>query len=862
MNFNLSGTEIFKATKWEKFPLFRSANFFRNVFLVLFVFSLFFIGLSFLDIFSLSTALRISSLFLTFFVIFWEISFFFNTKIKNPKLSAKLEEVVVNPENYNAEGDISGETRYNLAEFLSFESVKTISGAINFCRKRKISEVSAMTLFHSLLEESEQVKYIFLRLGLDSTNVQQNFKNYLEKLERNDVSAEIFTEDFNMTIIEALKSAQQRGHRRIEARDILIGISKAEFFKNILVEAELKTDDFENITLWFDYLERRIEERKKFWSRENLAIYGSLGKDWATGYTITLDQYSIDWRRFARKWLFKAIIGHEKELERTQVALCRPEMNNVLIIGESGTGKESIIEGLARRVYLGKSLPELNHHRVVELDMTSLLSRITNSEEVESTLDRIFQEVITAGNVILVIKDFHNYIGLESSQPGMADISGIIGKYLRFPQFKFIGVTDYTGLHTRIEKNPSLVGQFEKIEVSEISELETIRILQNLALELEQKYKVFVSYPAIREVVALTARYIPNVPFPKKAIDLLDDVVVYVARSLKEKIVLPEHVSKVISTKTEIPIGKVEFKEKEVLLNLEKLIHQRIVNQEEAVKEISIALRRARAGIASKKRPMGNFLFLGPTGVGKTETSKALAEIYFGGEQRMIRLDMSEFQAITDIPRLIGGPGAEGLLTTPVRENPFSLLLMDEIEKAHPNILNLFLQVFDEGYITDGQGRKTIFTNTIIICTSNAGAEFIFECVEKNKKIEKEKLLNRLFKKGIFRPEFINRFDAVVIFEPLTKENLSDIAQLMLSSLAKSLKEKDIEFIITDSLKEKIVELSYKPAFGAREMRRVIQDNVENVIAQALLSDIIKKGESFEISSSDFKLVKVDKNKQ
>jgi len=846
-SFNLKETEIFRATKWEKFPLFRFASFFKNTFLILFVLSLFFIGLSFLDIFSFITALRISFFFLVFFVIFWEISLFFNTKIKNPELSAKLDEV--------STGLPSGPQNYNLAEFLSFESVKIVSGAIRFCKKRKISEISAMALLYSTLEESEQVKYIFLRLGLDSINVQQNLKNHLEKLERNDASAEIFTEDFNITIIEAVKAAQQRKHQRIEARDILIGISKAEFFKNILVEASLKIEDFENITLWFDYLERRTEERKKFWSQENLATYGSLGKDWATGYTITLDQYSTDWRRLVRKWLFKAIIGHEKEIEKVQAAIARPEVNNALIIGEPGIGRESIIEGLARRIYLGKGLPELNYYRVVELDMTSLLSRITNPEEVENTLDRIFQEVVTAGNIILVIKDLHNYIGLESSQPGMVDISGIIGKYLRFPEFKFIGVTDYSGLHTRIEKNPSLSGMFAKIEVSEISELETIRILQNLAIELEQKYKVFVTYPAIRELVALAARYIPNIPFPKKAIDLLQDVVVYVARSVREKIVLPEHVSKVVSTKTEIPVGKVEFKEKEVLLNLEKLIHQRVVNQEEAVKEISIAMRRARAGIGSKKRPMGNFLFLGPTGVGKTETSKALADVYFGGEQRMIRLDMSEFQAITDIPRLIGAPGAEGLLTTPVRENPFSLLLMDEIEKSHRNILNLFLQVFDEGNLTDGQGRKTVFTNTIIICTSNAGAEFIFESVEKDKKLNKEKLLERLFKEGVFRPEFINRFDAVIIFKPLTKENLLDIAQLMLNSLQKSLKEKDIEFIITDPLKAKIVELSYKPAFGAREMRRVIQDNIENVIAQALLSDTIKKGKSFEISASDFKLI-------
>jgi len=847
MQFNLKETEIFKAVEKEKNPFFKFSKLLKDASLYLFYLSLFFIGISFFGVLSLTTAFRISSFFLAFYAVFWETNFFFNAKIKNPELNVKIDEVVANPQ------------EYNLAEFLSFDSAKIVSDTVKFCKKRKISEVSAMALLYLTLEQNNQVKYIFLRLGLDAASIQQNLKNYLEKLEKKDISIETFAEDFKIAIVEALKAVQQGKRQRIETRDILIGISKSEFFKNILIEADLKMEDFENMAIWFDYLERRVEEKNKFWSYENLAASGSLGKDWATGYTITLDQYSIDWRKLVQKWLFKAIIGHEKAIEMVQAALARPDVNNVLIIGEPGTGKESIIQGLARMIYLGKGFPELNYCRVVELDMISFLSQVNDPEEVEKTLDIIFQEVIAAGNIILVIKDLHNYIGIEKTQPGMVDISGIIGKYLKFHEFRFIGVTDYNGLHTRIEKNPSLLEMFTKVEVSEISELETIRILQSLAFELENKYKVFVTYPTIREVVALSARYIPNVLFPKKAIDLLQDTVVYVARSIKGKIVMPEHVSKVISIKTEIPIGKIGVEEKETLLNLEESIHKRIVNQEEAVKEISIAMRRARAGIASKKRPMGSFLFLGPTGVGKTETSKALAEVYFGGEEKMARLDMSEFQAISDIPRLIGTTGEEGLLITPVRENPFCLLLIDEIEKAHPNILNLFLQVFDEGNLTDGQGRKTSFTNTIIICTSNAGAKFIFESVGKNEELDKDKLLERLLEEGIFRPEFINRFDAVVIFKPLTKENLLDIAQIMLNSLKKNLKEKDIDFIITDSLKEKIVKLSYKPAFGAREMRRVIQDKIENAVAHALLSDKIKKGESFEVSASNFSLIKIDK---
>ena len=293
-----------------------------------------------------------------------------------------------------------------------------------------------------------------------------------------------------------------------------------------------------------------------------------------------------------------------------------------------------------------------------------------------------------------------------------------------------------------------------------------------------------------------------------------------------------------------------------MLLNLEKLLQKRIINQQEAVKEVSTALRRARAEVTASKGPMGTFLFLGPTGVGKTETSKALAAIYFGSEAKMIRLDMSEFQNVTDIPRLIGSAGEEGLLTTQVRENPFSLILLDEIEKAHKNILNLFLQVLDEGHLTDGLGRKVDFKNSIIISTSNAGYQIILKALREKTEWSqvKGKILDYLFEKAIFRPEFINRFDAVVVFSPLSKENLLDIAELMLQKLKKNLKEKNIEFIITQPLKAEIAELGYDPTFGARQIKRVIQDKVENVLASALLSGKIKRGDKVEVRPPQFEL--------
>ena len=794
-------------------------------------------------------------LFLSLYLVFWNIDLFANLKIKKPVIALNISDAVSNPGNYN------------LAEFLSFDAAKIVLDSITFCEKRRIT-INSTSLFYSAVKFSKDINLICFRLGLNPKKLQSDLKNYLEKIPKKDTAGKFFSDDFQKTITGALKISANRSHTSIGEKEILTALAKQdEFFKKTLIDFDLKSEDVDNLTLWLDSAEDLMEKNRKFWTYENLLRKGSFGKNFSSGYTITLDKFSIDWKKIVSKWKFREIIGHKKEIEQTEVILAKSELANVLIVGEPGTGRKSIIEALAQKCYLGTSLPQLNNKRVVELDAVLLAAQIPDFERLEAALDQIFAEAAMSSNVILVIDDLENFVGQKTQKAGAFDLSGVLSKYLPIPSFQFIGITSYEGLHKDIEKNPSFANFFQKVEVSEVTEQETINILQSSALELEYAHKVLVLYPSIREIVNLTARYMPSLPFPKKALEVLDESVVY-AQKLREKIVLPHHIAEIVSKKTDIPVGKMEVKEKEVLLNLENLIHQRIVNQEEAVSEISIAMRRARMGIASKTRPMGTFLFMGPTGVGKTETAKALAQIYFGSEKKMIRLDMSEFQLISDIPRLIGSASPvemQGLLTTPVRETPFSLILLDEIEKAHPNILNLFLQVLDEGRITDGQGRKVVFTNTIIICTSNAGADMIFKQVsaqggpasggEANNMLEKDKLLGALFEKNIFRPEFVNRFDATVIFNPLTKDNLLKIAQLTLQGLQKNLKEKEIDFEITESLKEKIVELSYKPEFGAREMRRVIQDKVENAVAQALLSDKIKKGDKIEINSENFEVV-------
>ncbi|MCX6790733.1 MAG: AAA family ATPase [Candidatus Gribaldobacteria bacterium] len=396
--------------------------------------------------------------------------------------------------------------------------------------------------------------------------------------------------------------------------------------------------------------------------------------------------------------------------------------------------------------------------------------------------------------------------------------------------------------------------------MTEISEEETMITLEDYYVPLfEFRNNLFVSYGGIRALALLSAKYLPNLCLPDKAIRLLEEVGAFVKNHSNDILIEEKHIRKVLSDKTQIPLENLQNQEKEKLLNLEQLLRARVVGQEEGISELASALRRSAVQVNTKRGPIGSFLFLGSTGVGKTETAKALADIYFGSEQKMIRLDMSEFQNPQDTEKILGDFENPGPFITLVRENPFSLVLIDEIEKAHPNILNLFLQILDEGWITDGVGKKVDFQNTIIIATSNAGSEIIRQDVnlDKNLNLLKSELLNIIMQQGLFKPELINRFDGVVVFRPLTLENLMEIAQMQLKKVAEQLKDKGIILEITRELKEKIAQISYSPTFGAREMRRILQDKVENSLAKVLLAGIIKRGDTIQISPIDFNVIKI-----
>lgn len=811
---NIKQTDIYRAVRLEKF--FLLLKFLRNVSVIAI---LGFIFLFFKD--GIGLYIDIAIILFAFILIANNLKSFFENYLKKVKNKKPLE--------------IALEDGDDLLHYLNFNSVKYITSS------KALDQTSILKAF--LKPKNQKIRFIMIRLLIDL----EAFKKELESIEYK-------VRDDSIDIIkEAGKIAVKRNSQVIKEGDIIASLAKTEpHLKEIITHSDIEESDFEKVNEWQERISNKLKKMKEWWSYENLLRIESLGSDWTAGYTPTLDNYSIDWTSIVKRRGFEDVVGHEDKVSQLERIISKKNAGNALIIGDAGVGKKNIIHGLIRKSIINRSAKEINGNRFVELDIVSLSASVTSFEQMEKILDQCFKEVVHARNVILIINDFHDFLG-GKTKAGIVDVSGLIGNYLHSPYFKTICLTSYSGLHKYIEKKPSILAEFQKIEVEEMSKDDTIKVLEKKVFGVEADNKKFIPFNSLKEIVEICEKYIFDFPFPQKAINILEETAL-----LKDsKVVMPEDVHSLVSEKTQIPIGKIKSQEKEVLLDLESILHKRVVGQEEAIREISSALRRARTGVQTRKGPMGSFLFLGPTGVGKTETAKALAETYFKSEEKIVRLDMSEFQRIEDIERILGSEKQEGILTTQVKENPFSLVLLDEIEKSHPNILNLFLQVLDEGYLNDYTGRKISFNNSIIIATSNAGYKTILKALDEDKEMPeiKKELLADIFEKGLFRPEFINRFDGVVVFKSLNKENLHQIAGLQLDKLNKNLYSKRIKLIITEELKSKIVELSYNPTFGAREMKRIVQDKVENALARELLKDSIPNGSSITIDPKTFKVL-------
>ncbi len=766
----------------------------------------------------------------------WLILCFFSQKLKEPAIKGSD----------------------SLADFLDLDSAKAIIKAIH---SKKYS--FSLSLFLTLVE-MPQFKLAFSRLLLSREKISKTAQEIWGKGEANEGNR---LEEAEQIVMSALKMAAAQDLERIPASQLLFAIMESHpLAQKTLFNLGVSKNDIMETILWQEKTLSSQKTRKKFWLKENLLKKSSIGRQWAAGHTYYLNLYSRDLTNF-KQALSLGILLHEKQIKQAEDALISSNgSTSALLVGEPGAGRRMLLSNLANKISEGRSYRSLNFNRIVEINMPSLITSSQGIEELEVILKSIFNEAMRAGNVILVIREIHNYIGSHFGARDVAkvNISGMLAEYVSRPGFRLIGITTPEGFNRVWQQNQEILSHFAKIEVPPATPKETLAILEESTLEIERQTKFLISFPALEEIIELADRYISNAPFPKKALDVLDGVIIYKIRNSRRgsNLVLKKEVDALVSEKIEIPVGEASQKEKDVLLNLEDIIHQRLVGQEEAVSEIANALRRARADIKNGKRTLGSFLFLGPTGVGKTETAKCLARAYFGSEKKMIRLDMSEYQEAGSIKKLIGDGENPGYFTTMVREDPFSLILLDEIEKAHPNILDLFLQILDEGRSTDGSGRIVDFRSTIIIATSNAGAELVRDAVKKGKNLSeyKQEFIDEILKKGLFRPEFLNRFDAVVLFRTLAEEHLRKIAQLMLEEIKNGLAQKEINLVITSDLVEKMAEIGFYPEFGAREMRRAIQEKVENIIAKAMLSGSLKTSDTIKIDPETFKIIKVSKD--
>jgi len=542
------------------------------------------------------------------------------------------------------------------------------------------------------------------------------------------------------------------------------------------------------------------------------------------------------------------MIGHEKEFEMMLNVLSRPGMNNVLLVGDPGSGKETMVAYLAFKIVRDEVPPSIFDKRLVSLNIGNVTSGAKNIGELQERFNLIAKEVLEAGNIILHIPN------ISALKQTTVEGAGINAADLLKPVFQsglvpVIGTATSQEYREIVEKDKELASMFEVIRLEEVSESEAIQILSYEALGLEKTYKVTITYNAIKRSVYLAKRYLRDSLLPKSALDLMREAVSY-AKSVGKKIVTEEMIIDLVEAKTRIPLSVVTKSEASNLLNLENLIHQRLIDQEEAVKAVAMALREYRAGLAKKTGPIASFLFVGPTGVGKTELAKSLAAIYFGSESKMIRFDMSEYQDPKTISRFIGSPDGlvSGVLTEAVKANPFSLILLDEFEKASQNVLNLFLQVFDEGRLTDNTGTLVEFNNTIIIATSNALSQFIKEQLDQG--ISYEILCDNIKKRltSVFTPELLNRFSKILVFKPLSQENVLEITKLQIGGIKKQLiEEKQIDLEVSNEVIQELAYQGFDPTFGARPLEGVIREKIKAPLSEKILKGEIKNGSKVKV---------------
>jgi len=744
-------------------------------------------------------------------------------------------------------------------------------------------------------------------MGIESSRIRSEIEKITGKGDKGIIQGISYTPRAKKVIELAIEEGQNFGHNYVGTEHLLLGLLR----EGEGIAAQVLTN------MGIDLKKTRREVIQLLGGEPQIGG-GPVGKN--VPQTPTVDAFGRDLTKLGKEGKLDPVVGRDQEIERVIQILSRRTKNNPVLIGEPGVGKTAIVEGLAQRITEGNVPDILLEKRVVTLELAAVVAGTKYRGEFEERLRKLMVELQQAGNVIIFIDELHTIIGAGAAE-GAIDASNILKPALAKGELQAIGATTLDEYRKYIERDPALERRFQPIVVGEPSVEESLEILKGLRDRYEAHHRVKITDEALEAAVKLADRYIQDRFLPDKAIDLVDEAASRVrlrnytappdlkemeeklenirqekeaavrsqdfehAAQLRDKeqqfkarlmelkkeweqkkvvsdqaVVTEDDISHIVSSWTGIPVKKLAEEESERLLRMEEILHQRVIGQHEAVQAVSRAIRRGRAGLKDPKRPIGSFIFLGPTGVGKTELARSLAEAIFGDEDAMIRLDMSEYMEKHTTARLIGAPpgyvGYEegGQLTEKVRRKPYSVILLDEIEKAHPDVFNILLQILEDGRLTDGKGRTVNFRNAVIIMTSNVGANLIKkqptmgfqpDDVEKSYEDMKGRLLEEL--KRTFRPEFLNRVDDLIVFKPLTKEEIAQIVDLMLADLSKRIADYGLQLDVSAEAKELLAREGFDPTYGARPLRRVIQKRLEDGISEELLRGTFTAGDTISV---------------
>lgn len=807
---------------------------------------------------------------------------------------------------------------------------KAIVNAFEIARNEGNGEVSVKHMFMGIISNKSNIASRLLsKLGVDLNGTMESLKTKEPLLSNQEVMAvsnNILSEDVKQLLVDSFVLATDYGHVYVGTEHILLAILKLEHIDFVA--------DLKNVGLSYENIDRALQSfatyNNNLISKEPTDAYGeeTLRSKKGGETESMIEAYSTDFHELARRKKFMPIYGRDDEIERMIHILSRKTKSNPILVGEAGVGKTAVVEGLAQRI-LEKKVPRLFYNkRIVSIDLAGILAGSKIRGDVEERLLGIIDEAASNPDLILFIDEIHMIIGAGSAGQGSMDVANILKPHLTNGSISVIGATTLNEYQKYFEADSAITRRFQPVMIEEISELEAIQALKFLKTKLEDFHKVIIDDDAIEDAVKLTARYINDRYLPDKAIDVLDEAAagkkiaydedktkftklkekhedlaaqknkaldenkIKEAAELRKKevealdklselekegdkksnryVVTGDDIRKVVSRLTKIPTQKIDTDTLKILTTLEKKIGKNIIGQPDAVRKVSSALRRARVGIGDESRPLASFLFLGPTGIGKTELAKVIASELFGSEESLIQVDMSEFMEQHSVSKLIGSPPGYigfqegGQLTEKIRHNPYSVLLLDEIEKAHPDLLNVFLQVLEEGALKDGKGRKINFKNTVIIMTSNIGAEEIskhrilgfsvdnnesndpsIQKVDKVFEQMKEKLLEKL--KNTIRPELLNRIDEVIVFRGLDDKDVVEITKLQIDKLNKRLKNVNLSVAVSEGAIKYIAHEGFSKEYGARNIKRKIQELLENPIAEMLVTSGLSKSKDLEV---------------